>query len=1203
VLSKKVSLEGTRIFIFDEENGKTVLHAEDVLNIFEKLSDETIINLGLNPKFSHPKNMILTVIPVSPPQVRPTINMDSTIRSQDDMTHKLIEILKANSLVSQIEKNYTNYVYIESINLLQFHVSTYIDNELPGQMQATQRTGRPIKGICQRLKTKEGRIRNNLMGKRVNFSARTVITAEPNIDLDELGVPHTIAKNLTFPETVTSWNMGLLQQYVDNGPECEIGTIGAKYVISPDGIRKDLRFVKNGCLLNIGDTVERHMKDGDLVIFNRQPTLHKMSMMGHRTKIMKHSTFRMNLSATSPYNADFDGDEMNLHMPQSYITKAEIENLMAVPNNIVSGQSNRPVIGIVQDALLSCSKLTSDTTFIKRSDFMSIYMKIRRPLQCIDFTINTDDYFTGKQLMNIIIPHNFNFKRKNNFGEIVVIENGKYESGRLCKKSLGTSEGGIIHLLWLLYGPREASNFISDLQYICNNWILQHGFSIGISDTFTHSNTQKKVKNAFQLAEERVNQIIEVSSTSDNPLFESKINQVLNNAMSNSGRCVQDDINDSNNIHQMVCGGSKGSMINIAQIMGMVGQQNVGGKRITFGYVNRALPHFKKNDKSAAARGFVKNSYLQGLDPNEFFYHAMGGREGIIDTAVKTSETGYIERRLIKAMEDLTISQDRSFRNSIGDILQFIYGEDGMDASKLLNQKFKVLDDSDFVTSKTSQREISTISSVMKEISKWSKNKTEIHFRSPIILDYLLAQASHTSPLCNDHNHIRFKQKDSVKIFNLVNETVNKLSPIPFDKNNSSVVDLINSNSTLFIRGLIWSHLNSKNVIKLKFSEVTLTEILHSIKKMYLCGLAVPGEMMGTISAQSLAEPVTQLTLNSFHFSGISAKSITLGVPRFKELINVAKIIKSPTMTIHIKDCDKTNTDNVATSLERCIFNDFISMSEIIETEHSVYDSIPDDFEAQEWCPLSIKYTIDLDALLNTGLTLLCVSTIISNRYESFLKISHGSENVRPVTMTVTPIKGSVVDDEMMDSILDLSLKLKNRTILKGFQEISKIYINDDSTLDSDGICLQQILSHEAIDANKTVSNQPLEILEVLGVEATRQVLLNEIRKVLEFDGGYVNYRHFASLVDTMTYRGHIMSITRHGINRGDTGPLMRCSFEETVDVLMDAAMFSERDNIRGVAESITVGKLSKVGTGCFDIFVDDSFYSNEPEDVVSIYD
>lgn len=282
------------------------ISAKIALSILRKISDEDCVFMGFCPMYSHPKNMIIEVLPVPPPVVRPSVMMDPTVRTQDDLTHKLVEIIKSNQQVEKLLKSKsTSAMMDEHVKLLQFHVSTYIDNEIPGQPQATQRTGRPIKSISQRIKSKEGRVRGNLMGKRVDFSARTVITAEPNIKLDELGVPESIARNMTFSERVTSFNKDFLQSCVNVGANPKnIHEVGAKYVVSgKSDQRKDLRFVKE-LEVQEGDVVERHLMDGDYVVFNRQPTLHKMSMMGHRVKVMKGNTFRLNLSATTPYNAD-----------------------------------------------------------------------------------------------------------------------------------------------------------------------------------------------------------------------------------------------------------------------------------------------------------------------------------------------------------------------------------------------------------------------------------------------------------------------------------------------------------------------------------------------------------------------------------------------------------------------------------------------------------------------------------------------------------------------------------------------------------------------------------------------------------------------------------------------------------------------------------------------------------------------------------
>jgi len=359
--------EGVGVPEVERRQELTAAKAHDILR---RVSDGDCRALGFDPSRCRPDWMILTAFPVPPPPVRPSVMMDAASRSEDDLTYKLNEIVKANNrLKRQEEAGAPAHVVREFAALLQFHVTTYIDNTKPGHPVATQRSGRAIKSISQRLKGKEGRVRGNLMGKRVDFSARTVISGDPNIALDELGVPWSIALTLTVPETVTPHNVARLAALVDAGPHPPPGATGARFIVREDGTRLDLRFLKKDAdrHLEYGYRVERHLQNGDVVLFNRQPSLHKMSMMGHRVRILPHSTFRLNLSVTSPYNADFDGDEMNMHVPQSAETRAEAAEVMAVPRNIVSPQANKPVIGIVQDTLLGCRLMTKRDTFIEKA--------------------------------------------------------------------------------------------------------------------------------------------------------------------------------------------------------------------------------------------------------------------------------------------------------------------------------------------------------------------------------------------------------------------------------------------------------------------------------------------------------------------------------------------------------------------------------------------------------------------------------------------------------------------------------------------------------------------------------------------------------------------------------------------------------------------------------------------------------------------
>ncbi|KAJ2791710.1 DNA-directed RNA polymerase II core subunit rpo21, partial [Coemansia helicoidea] len=331
---------------------------ERVLQTLTKITDRDAEALGLDPHFARPEWMVIQVMPVPPMTVRPSIQMDAMRPAEDDLTYKLNDILKANDRLQRcVVEGAPAHLVREYVELLQYHVATFMNNEKSFMPQALQKSGRPIKSIRARLKGKEGRLRGNLMGKRVDFSARTVITGDPNISIDQVGVPRSIARNLTYPETVTPYNIDRLQEYVRNGRDVYPG---AKYVIRDNGETINLMFNKQrgDFPLQIGYKVERNLLDDDVIIFNRQPSLHKMSMMGHRVKVMPYSTFRLNLSVTTPYNADFDGDEMNLHVPQSEESRAEIKEICMVPKQIVSPQSNKPVMGIVQDTLCAIRKFT-----------------------------------------------------------------------------------------------------------------------------------------------------------------------------------------------------------------------------------------------------------------------------------------------------------------------------------------------------------------------------------------------------------------------------------------------------------------------------------------------------------------------------------------------------------------------------------------------------------------------------------------------------------------------------------------------------------------------------------------------------------------------------------------------------------------------------------------------------------------------------
>ena len=949
----------------DTQEKKINLSAERVHEIFRHISDEECYILGMDPKFARPDWMLVTAMPVPPLCVRPAVVMFGSARNQDDLTHKLADILKANNeLIRNEQQGAAAHIILENVKMLQFHVATLSDNDMPGLPRAMQKSGRPLKAVKARLKGKEGRIRGNLMGKRVDFSARTVITPDPNLRIDQVGVPRSIAQNLTFPEIVTPFNIDKMQQLVRRGHS---QYPGAKYIIRDTGERIDLRYHPKSSDLHLqnGYRVERHVRDGDLVIFNRQPTLHKMSMMGHRVKVLPWSTFRMNLSDTSPYNADFDGDEMNLHVPQSMETRAEVENIHITPRQIITPQSNQPVMGIVQDTLTAVRKMTKRDVFIDKELMMNLLMFLpcwdgKMPIPAI---LKPKPLWTGKQLFSLIIPGNVNCMRLHsthpddeNGGPYhwispgdtrVLIENGELITGILCKKTLGTSAGSLMHVCQLEVGHRLNGLFYGDIQTVVNNWLLIEGHSIGIGDTIADPATYADILNTISQSKKDVNEVIQkahkdqLEPTPGNTLrqtFENMVNRILNDARDKTGGSAKRSLTEFNNFKVMVVAGSKGSDINVSQVIACVGQQNVEGKRIPFGFRKRTLPHFVKDDYGPESRGFVENSYLAGLTPSEFYFHAMGGREGLIDTAVKTAETGYIQRRLIKAMEACMVNYDGTVRNSVGQLIQLRYGEDGLAGEAVEFQQLKTITlsnssfENKFKFDPSNERQMRKLftdevlremvgqSDVVAEIEReWQqliKDRESLRQIFPKGNTKVVLPCNLERMIWNARKIFHISKRNPIdlnpmKMIIGVRELLKKCIVVPGDDRLSQQA---NENATILFQCLVRSTLCTKMVSEThKLSEEGFDWLLGEIESKFQQAQAYPGEMVGAMAAQSLGEPATQMTLNTFHFAGVSSKNVTLGVPRLKEIINISKNPKAPSLTVFLtgnaaRDAEKAKT-------------------------------------------------------------------------------------------------------------------------------------------------------------------------------------------------------------------------------------------------------------------------------------------------------
>ena len=724
----------------DKQKTSIILTTEEIKKIFDNILDEDIELLGFDPQLVHPKNLIMEMLPVLPICDRPFVKADGHL-CDDDLTNQYIEIVKINNnLVPELDyqgvaKEISDTKKQKALASLRFRILTTFNNSQGKAKHTTN--GRAIKGIKERLSGKESQLRNNLLGKRCNQTGRTVIGPDPTLKLGEIALPPEMADNLTIPIKVAKFNIEMLQKFVDEGKvDCLIkpdgktkinlkryrrGTrlchgdiiirddkkipvvTGRELVLNGDQVERNGKLldkilpINRPYKLEFGWTVERKLQDGDYVILNRQPTLHKASMMAMQILIKPGKTIRMNLACTKGYNADFDGDEMNIHVPQSPESQAELKLLFATQWNIISAQSSKPSIAIVQDSLLGAYRMTLGQQKITRDQFFNVIGKLNlredaedriqhirrvlkekgKKLQC----------YTGKGIMSMFLPRDLIYEKKNDADpteSIIKIWKGVIYEGAINKDIVGSSHNSLIHIINKEYGSDEASYFIDCIQFATNEWNMINIFSVGLGDCLvTDKEKQHEIQDVIKKCYIEAEGI---KSTTTHPgIKEMRVNATLSKAKDIGLRIAKDSLNKDNNFLSTVISGSKGDFFNIAQITGLLGQQNLRGQRVPLFLNNgrRTLPHYPFGELSPEmeyeSRGFISSSFIKGLTPREFYFHAMSGREGISDTAMGTATSGYMQRRIIKLTEDIKINYDGTVRDVTGNIFQISYGEMGLD--------------------------------------------------------------------------------------------------------------------------------------------------------------------------------------------------------------------------------------------------------------------------------------------------------------------------------------------------------------------------------------------------------------------------------------------------------------------------------------------------------------------------------------------
>ena len=874
----------------EEEEVTKKLTPNMIREWFERIPDEDLELLDYNPEVARPEWMILQVLPVPPVDVRPSIILESGIRAEDDLTHKLVDIIRINQrLRENIEAGAPTLIIEDLSELLQYHVTTYFNNEVSGIPPARHRSGRTLKSLAQRLKGKEGRFRGNLSGKRVDYSARTVISPDPNLDINQVGVPVHIATKLTVPEVVNERNIEELKKLVINGPYQHPGAL---YVIRPDQKRIRLEFVQDRTViaesLEPGFIVERHLKDGDIALFNRQPSLHRMSIMAHEVKVLPYKTFRMHLTVCPPYNADFDGDEMNLHIPQSKEAQTEAKLLMQVQDQILSPRYGAPIIGAGKDYITGAYLLTRKETMLKANEvgmllsYVGYTGEIPKPA-----VMEPEPLWSGKSLFSIFLPSDFSFVTRANicmhcaeckydeceYDAYVVIQNGVLKSGVIDRNSIGAERADtIFHRVIKDYGTDAGHDFLNGISRLINGFLTLRGFTYSYDELGLGEREIEAIKKVMAEMEESVAKLTEeyhsgalerLPGQTMQESFEIKVMNVLANARDRAGEIVQNGLPFNNSGIIMTRTGARGSSLNIGQMMGSVGQQSIRGKRIMRGYENRTLPHFKENDSTPMARGFVYSCYRDGLTPLEFFFHAMGGREGLVDTAVRTQQSGYMQRRLINALEHLRVEYDGTVRNSVGDVVQFSYGEDGVDPSK-------------------SDHGVAVNIGQLTERTKLTMEKGK-----PATKEYIMEKI----------NGIKMEIPQLLK-----DEMARRLT-------------------------------------QEELTEDAVDRIIAAVLRNYDYSLVEPGEAVGILAAQSIGEPGTQMTLRTFHYAGVAELNVTLGLPRLIEIVDARKTPSTPVMKIYLDEehrRSQTKAKEIAQKLTYTVIDDLLESVNVDLSQNAV---------------------------------------------------------------------------------------------------------------------------------------------------------------------------------------------------------------------------------------------------------------------------
>ncbi|OMO97199.1 RNA polymerase, alpha subunit [Corchorus olitorius] len=1098
-----------------------VLNPVNVLSLFKRMTDVDCELLYLSDR---PEKFIVTNIAVPPVAIRNSVINDGS-STEDDITMRLRQIIWANfSLRKELVETNANLRCLSEWEMLQVEVAQYINSDVRGVPIGTQ-LSKPLTGFVQRLKGKKGRFRNNLSAKRVEYTGRTVISPDPNLKITEVAIPIHMARTLTYPERVSAHNIEKLRQCVLNGNSkypgaSEVIINNERWILKDYAKRK--RFADE---LQFGSIVRRHLEDGDVVLFNRQPSLHKMSFMCHRARIMPWRTLRFNESVCNPYNADFDGDEMNIHVPQTEEARAEALMLMGVQTNLCTPKNGEILVASTQDFLTSSFLITRKDTFYDRAAFSLICCYMGDGMDHIDLPapsiVKPIELWTGKQLFSVLLRPNAGVRvflnlmvKERNFSKEIVktvgdkeievetmcpndgfvyFRNSELISGQLGKATLGNgNKDGLYSVLLRDYNAHAAAACMNRLAKLSARWIGNHGFSIGIDDVqpgksltdekaATISADYRKCDVEIQMFSEGKLQLkpgLDAAET-----LEANITDILNKIRDKIGKAV-------------------------------------GGRRIPNGFIDRSLPHFLRGSKAPT---------------------------------VKVSETGYLSRKMMKSMEDLTVHYDKTVRNASGCIVQFIYGDDGMDPACMEGKSGFALN---------FERLLLKVKAICPPVGQKYLPASDI----PQMLEEQLSTLDPAS-VCSE------SFKKSLKVF--LERLANEMNRVERLVENCKQKDGIPKKCiTLDVDKIVCHKISG-------ITERQLEIFVRTCISRYQSKLIEPGTAAGAIAAHSIGEPGTQMTLKTFHFAGVASMNITGGVPRIREIINATKNISTPIITAELEFVNNLNIARMVKGrIEKTVLGQVAESIEIEMTSRSASVIVTLDMERIQDAQLYIDANVVKESILQTPkiklkdehvkvLGVRKLEVVPPADRSKFHFNVHFLKNLLPLVVVkgIKTVERAVIAEK------------KNEEKNQKEQETGKQY-----HLLVEGLGLKAVIGIEGINGRKTISNHVMEMEQVLGIEAARTCIINELAQTMASHGISVDIRHLMLVADVMTFRGQVLGNTIQGSQKMGKSALMLASFERPTDHLFSAAVNGREDTIEGVSDCIIMGVPVHIGTGMLKI-------------------